>query len=208
MSECSFARQCRPSVALNSLPPYIPYCAQDIDLEGFQAFMDTYLEMDTPRDLVKHLFLSFVRKPAPPRAPIADGRLLKFRHLVAGKFQREESLDDRKTAAVLHRTLTGGSLDKSAKVRASRRRFFFLSPPPSHSLSRPSSSLSSPRRPSLRVERRPHRSIDVEPPSERLCLDEKKKTCSLLPARVTRCCLGSDMPTVFLVVACVRANRP
>lgn len=50
----------------------------DIDLEGFQAFMDTYLEMDTPRDLVKHLFLSFVRKPAPPRAPIADGRLLKM----------------------------------------------------------------------------------------------------------------------------------
>lgn len=51
--------------------------AQDIDLEGFQAFMDTYLEMDTPRDLVKHLFLSFVRKPAPSRPPIADGRLLK-----------------------------------------------------------------------------------------------------------------------------------
>ncbi|XP_049525838.1 diacylglycerol kinase 1-like isoform X2 [Dermacentor silvarum] len=50
----------------------------DIDLEGFQAFMDTYLEMDTPRDLVKHLFLSFVRKPAPPRAQIADGRLLKM----------------------------------------------------------------------------------------------------------------------------------
>lgn len=50
----------------------------DIDLEGFQAFMDTYLEIDTPRDLVKHLFLSFVRKPAPPRAPIADGRLLKM----------------------------------------------------------------------------------------------------------------------------------
>ncbi|XP_042144552.1 diacylglycerol kinase beta isoform X2 [Ixodes scapularis] len=50
----------------------------DIDLEGFQAFMDTYLEMDTPRDLVKHLFLSFVRKPAPSRPPIADGRLLKM----------------------------------------------------------------------------------------------------------------------------------
>ncbi|XP_077524835.1 diacyl glycerol kinase 1 isoform X1 [Amblyomma americanum] len=90
----------------------------DIDLEGFQAFMDTYLEMDTPRDLVKHLFLSFVRKPAPPRAQIADGRLLKFRHLVAGKFQKDESLDDRKTAAVLHRTLTGGSLDKGDKMAA------------------------------------------------------------------------------------------
>ncbi|KAL1423143.1 hypothetical protein MTO96_021514 [Rhipicephalus appendiculatus] len=90
----------------------------DIDLEGFQAFMDTYLEMDTPRDLVKHLFLSFVRKPAPPRAQIADGRLLKFRHLVAGKFQKDETLDDRKTTAVLHRTLTGGSLDKSAKMAA------------------------------------------------------------------------------------------
>ncbi|KAL3223214.1 hypothetical protein MRX96_027809 [Rhipicephalus microplus] len=80
----------------------------DIDLEGFQAFMDTYLEMDTPRDLVKHLFLSFVRKPAPPRAQIADGRLLK----------KDETLDDRKTTAVLHRTLTGGSLDKSAKMAA------------------------------------------------------------------------------------------
>ncbi|XP_064470994.1 diacylglycerol kinase 1-like isoform X2 [Ornithodoros turicata] len=89
----------------------------DIDLEGFQAFMDTYLEMDTPRDLVKHLFLSFVRKSAPCRAQIADGRLLKFRHLVAGKFQKEEIIDDRKTA-VLHRTLTGGSLDKSAKMAA------------------------------------------------------------------------------------------
>ncbi|KAG8200109.1 hypothetical protein JTE90_001962 [Oedothorax gibbosus] len=48
----------------------------DIDYEGFQLFMDSYLEITTPRDLVTRLFLSFVKRtPAPP--PV-DGRLLKM----------------------------------------------------------------------------------------------------------------------------------
>ncbi|KAF7281832.1 hypothetical protein GWI33_004232 [Rhynchophorus ferrugineus] len=34
----------------------------DIDLQGFCEFLDAYLEMETPRELCKHLFLSFVRK--------------------------------------------------------------------------------------------------------------------------------------------------
>ncbi|XP_030759408.1 diacylglycerol kinase 1 [Sitophilus oryzae] len=34
----------------------------EIDLQGFCEFLDTYLEMETPRELCKHLFLSFVRK--------------------------------------------------------------------------------------------------------------------------------------------------
>lgn len=138
--------------------------------------------------------------------------LLQFRHLVAGKFQREESLDDRKTAAVLHRTLTGGSLDKSAKVRASRRRLFFflarVSPPPSLSLSLPpffvvfSSSSVTACQSAVRTEASMwnHR---------RNVYAWTKKECSLLPARVTRCCLRPDMPTTFLVVTCVRCcNRP
>ncbi|XP_053200499.1 diacylglycerol kinase 1-like isoform X3 [Panonychus citri] len=43
-----------------SLSKYNP--EEDIDLEGFQKFVDIYLETDTPIDLVKRLFLSFVKK--------------------------------------------------------------------------------------------------------------------------------------------------
>lgn len=53
----------------------------DIDLEGFQLFMDTYLEAETPLELVKRLFLSFVKKPNQmPSAQSTgmDGRLLKL----------------------------------------------------------------------------------------------------------------------------------
>lgn len=49
----------------------------DIDYEGFQKFMDTYLEIETPRDLVKHLFLSFVKKTS----ETVDGKLLKYKSL-------------------------------------------------------------------------------------------------------------------------------
>lgn len=48
----------------------------DIDYEGFQLFMDSYLEIETPRDLVTRLFLSFVKRPN--QAPTVDGRLLKM----------------------------------------------------------------------------------------------------------------------------------
>ncbi|ROT84294.1 putative diacylglycerol kinase 1 [Penaeus vannamei] len=37
----------------------------DIDYEGFRQFMDTYLEVDTPEELCRHLFLSFVKRPRP-----------------------------------------------------------------------------------------------------------------------------------------------
>ncbi|XP_068225401.1 diacylglycerol kinase beta isoform X3 [Palaemon carinicauda] len=37
----------------------------DIDYEGFRLFMDTYLEVDTPEELCRHLFLSFVKRPRP-----------------------------------------------------------------------------------------------------------------------------------------------
>lgn len=35
---------------------------QDIDLEGFEEFMSLYLENDLPRDMIRRLFLSFVKK--------------------------------------------------------------------------------------------------------------------------------------------------
>ncbi|KAK7065337.1 Diacylglycerol kinase N-terminus [Halocaridina rubra] len=37
----------------------------DIDYEGFRLFMDTYLEVDAPEELCRHLFLSFVKRPRP-----------------------------------------------------------------------------------------------------------------------------------------------
>lgn len=38
---------------------------QDIDLEGFKKFMSIFLEVEAPEELCRHLFLSFVRCPAP-----------------------------------------------------------------------------------------------------------------------------------------------
>lgn len=35
---------------------------QDIDYETFRKFLDTFLEVQTPEELCKHLFLSFVRR--------------------------------------------------------------------------------------------------------------------------------------------------
>ena len=36
--------------------------AQPINYEGFKLFMETYLDVDMPEDLCRHLFLSFVKK--------------------------------------------------------------------------------------------------------------------------------------------------
>ena len=44
---------------------------QAIDYEGFKLFMEVYLEVDTPEDLCKHLFLSFVKKQEPSQTPLA-----------------------------------------------------------------------------------------------------------------------------------------
>lgn len=40
----------------------LPSPLQPIDYEGFQLFMRTYLEVDVPGELCKHLFMSFKRK--------------------------------------------------------------------------------------------------------------------------------------------------
>ncbi|KYB26618.1 Eye-specific diacylglycerol kinase-like Protein [Tribolium castaneum] len=40
----------------------IKYGFGDIDYDGFRKFLDTFLEVTTPEELCRHLFLSFVRK--------------------------------------------------------------------------------------------------------------------------------------------------
>jgi len=49
---------------------------QDIDFSGFKIFMDIFLEVSTPDDLVKHLFVSFVKLP---QTSNPDGKTLKVR---------------------------------------------------------------------------------------------------------------------------------
>ncbi|KAE8751879.1 hypothetical protein FOCC_FOCC001356, partial [Frankliniella occidentalis] len=41
----------------------------DIDFAGFRLFLDTFLEVETPDELCRHLFLSFVRRPQPQPHP-------------------------------------------------------------------------------------------------------------------------------------------
>nr|CAD7402039.1 unnamed protein product [Timema cristinae] len=54
---------------LTSFPVRYFCRSEDIDYEGFQLFMDTYLEVETPEELCRHLFLSFVK-----RQQALDGR--------------------------------------------------------------------------------------------------------------------------------------
>jgi hypothetical protein len=60
---------------------------KDVDFEGFKLFMDTYLEVETPDELCRHLFLSFIKRRAPQQSssPVSscgtfpDGNVIKVR---------------------------------------------------------------------------------------------------------------------------------
>ncbi|XP_011265735.1 diacylglycerol kinase 1 isoform X2 [Camponotus floridanus] len=51
---------CGSNTTPSGVPKYHP--DGDIDYEGFRKFLNSYLEIDTPDELCRHLFLSFVRK--------------------------------------------------------------------------------------------------------------------------------------------------
>ncbi|XP_018354385.1 PREDICTED: diacylglycerol kinase 1 isoform X2 [Trachymyrmex septentrionalis] len=54
------AEFCGSNTTPSGVPKYHP--DGDIDYEGFRKFLNSYLEIDTPEELCRHLFLSFVRK--------------------------------------------------------------------------------------------------------------------------------------------------
>lgn len=39
----------------------LPSSSQDIDFDGFRRFLDAFLDCETPLDLAKHLFVSFLK---------------------------------------------------------------------------------------------------------------------------------------------------
>ncbi|XP_047343606.1 diacylglycerol kinase 1 isoform X3 [Vespa velutina] len=51
---------CGSNTTASGVPKYHP--DGDIDYEGFRKFLDTYLEVATPDELSRHLFLSFIKK--------------------------------------------------------------------------------------------------------------------------------------------------
>ncbi|XP_044020494.1 diacylglycerol kinase 1 isoform X2 [Aphidius gifuensis] len=51
---------CSNTITPSGLPKYHP--DGDIDYDGFRKFLDTYLEVATPDELSRHLFLSFLKK--------------------------------------------------------------------------------------------------------------------------------------------------
>lgn len=62
---------------------------EDIDLQGFQKFLDCFLEVSTPEDLSRHLFQTFVHPPDKPDirgGALQNSRLSSGGHrLVSGK---------------------------------------------------------------------------------------------------------------------------
>jgi len=57
---------------------------QDIDYEGFRLFMDTFLEAETPEELCRHLFLSFVKRHE-TRPQTLDGKAMKVRFVTVSR---------------------------------------------------------------------------------------------------------------------------
>lgn len=54
-------------------PQHSPSLSQDIDYDSFRRFIDAFLDCETPEDLVKHLFVSFLK---PAFAPPMGGKAL------------------------------------------------------------------------------------------------------------------------------------
>ena len=70
---------------------------QPIDYEAFHIFVDTYLEVETPEELCKHLFLSFIKRPAmivPPKPPPLQLHGTSSGGLNSGKDQQQRSIKD------------------------------------------------------------------------------------------------------------------
>ncbi|KAI1280413.1 Diacylglycerol kinase beta [Halotydeus destructor] len=76
----------------------------EIDFEGFKTFLDIYLDMETPSELVKRLFLSFVKKA------VSNMRISRnpLTHSSDGKLARVALTTS--SARVTHSRNSGGSL--------------------------------------------------------------------------------------------------
>ncbi|VEN43926.1 unnamed protein product, partial [Callosobruchus maculatus] len=67
MIKCSdkwFIRVIYVRIVLINLSMMI-FLSRDIDYEGFHKFIDTFLEVRTPEELCRHLFLSFMKRSEP-----------------------------------------------------------------------------------------------------------------------------------------------
>lgn len=57
---------------------------QDIDYKSFKLFMDDYLDITTPEELCRHLFISFIKKSSPnsDKAQEDESQTMKVRHVL------------------------------------------------------------------------------------------------------------------------------
>jgi len=58
---------------------------EDIDLPGFQKFLDCFLEVPTPEDLCRHLFLTFVNQPTTSHQVATSADQSKLQTLKSGQ---------------------------------------------------------------------------------------------------------------------------